>query len=258
MAWKTLNASGFKLAAAAAGALALWLADRSGRGLNAPDPLRYPVRGLDVSHHQGEIRWEEAARGFAFAYIKASEGGDWKDPRFTANWDGARKAGLSAGAYHFFTFCRDAGAQAGNFLAALGQERQNSLPPAVDLEFGGNCARRPEPEELRRELASFAGKIESALGAAPVYYATAEFLSRYPRAVPADARLWLRSVLVPPELLSDRRWTFWQFNARGRVAGIAGHADLNVFAGSREEWRRFQDRPGWPKTGAWRKAAASL
>jgi lysozyme len=53
------------------------------------------------------IHWEILRhQGVDFAYIKASEGGDFRDKKFTANWDAAAHAGIRRGAYHFFTLCR--------------------------------------------------------------------------------------------------------------------------------------------------------
>ena len=50
--------------------------------LNRPDPAQFPVRGIDVSHHQGEIDWAKVAgAGVRFAYLKATEGRDLRDPR---------------------------------------------------------------------------------------------------------------------------------------------------------------------------------
>src|SRR5689334_22820411 len=56
--------------------------------MNYPDPERFPVRGIDVSHHQGLIDWPTVAGEphLAFVYVKATEGGDWTDPRFAENW----------------------------------------------------------------------------------------------------------------------------------------------------------------------------
>ncbi len=49
----------------------------------APSRDKFPTQGIDVSHHQGEIDWKAAfASGVDFAYIKASEGGDFHDPAF--------------------------------------------------------------------------------------------------------------------------------------------------------------------------------
>src|SRR5689334_19896361 len=58
--------------------------------------------GIDVASHQGAIDWEAVAGDhMAFAYIKATEGGDFTDDRFAENWDAAGAAGLDRGAYHF-------------------------------------------------------------------------------------------------------------------------------------------------------------
>jgi hypothetical protein len=85
-------------------------------------PLWSNVIGVDVSNHQGEIDWSAlAGSNVAFAYIKATEGGDFRDRRFQLNWDGAKRAGLARGAYHFFTQCRSGAEQARNFIATRGR-----------------------------------------------------------------------------------------------------------------------------------------
>src|SRR5687768_1484289 len=86
--------------------VASWAAYSAGYvRLNYPSDERYPIRGIDVSHHQGAVDWKKVeAAGIDFAYIKATEGRDHRDPRFDANWRAAEGA-LARGAYHFFTFC---------------------------------------------------------------------------------------------------------------------------------------------------------
>lgn len=87
---------------------------------NYPDPDRFPVRGVDVSHHQGSINWTAVrSTGVAFAFIKATEGATHQDRLFAANWRDAMSAGLSRGAYHFFTFCTPGAPQASDFIRAL-------------------------------------------------------------------------------------------------------------------------------------------
>ena len=45
------------------------------------------ISGVDVSHHQGEVDFKAAYdSGQRFAYVKATEGRDYFDPRFEANW----------------------------------------------------------------------------------------------------------------------------------------------------------------------------
>src|SRR5215212_3955229 len=61
--------------------------------LNHPGRARYPVRGVDVSHHQGAIDWARLrADGAEFAYLKASEGAGWRDSTFVRNRAGALRA----------------------------------------------------------------------------------------------------------------------------------------------------------------------
>lgn len=86
----------------------------------SPDRAIYPLRGVDVSHHQGQIDWPKVAKSdIAFAILKATEGGDLVDDSFASNLAGARAAGLAVGVYHFFTFCRSGADQAKNFLAVV-------------------------------------------------------------------------------------------------------------------------------------------
>ncbi|MEM1008274.1 MAG: GH25 family lysozyme, partial [Myxococcota bacterium] len=118
-----------------------WLGMVGQRGLQCNNPLRtrYPIRGIDVSHHQGRIRWSKIkSQEIRFAYLKATEGKDFIDRRFLENWRLARRAKIITGAYHFFTFCSSGKAQAEHFWSFL-PKGQKMLIPAVDVEFGGNC-----------------------------------------------------------------------------------------------------------------------
>lgn len=200
----------------------------------APDRLRLPVRGIDVSHHQGRIDWSAvAADDVAFVYMKASEGGDHRDREFLRNIDEAGQFGLAVGAYHFFTFCRPGVDQAMNFIEAVSPVSA-VLPPVVDLEFLGNCSRRPAPDELAGDVAAFLAIVESRFKQPVLYYATEEFLDAYGDAIP-PRRLWVRSILREP----DREgWTIWQYHPAGRVDGIEGDVDLNVLSGSLDDLMR--------------------
>ena len=85
------------LAALAFGAIALAVLTAAFGGWWTPWASRY-LQGVDVSWHQGAIDWRAlAADNVAFAYIKATEGGDWADPRFAENWRGATAAGHRPG-----------------------------------------------------------------------------------------------------------------------------------------------------------------
>lgn len=192
-----------------------------------PSEGDYPVQGIDVSHHQGAIDWSAVAgEGVDFAYIKASEGGDNRDPRLAANLRGAKTAGIVTGAYHFFTLCRSGADQAANFIAAVPSE-PDLLAPAVDLEFGGNCAARPSRSALLRELSEFLRRIEAHSGKPALLYLTREFDQAYRVSEAIDRPLWLRSLATVPDY-GARPWRIWQASNLRRIRGIDGRVDWNA------------------------------
>ena len=51
------------------------------------DRYRYPVAGIDVSKHNGEIDFEQVRDDdYQFVFIKASEGKTYKDEAFNRNY----------------------------------------------------------------------------------------------------------------------------------------------------------------------------
>jgi lysozyme len=240
--WRWRLAVPILLAIAAA---LLWSALKLGWvRFNYPSYDTYPVQGIDVSHHQGRIDWARlAGRHAAFAYIKASEGATFRDEDFATNWNGAKSAGVLPGAYHYFTLCRSGAQQAANFIAAASGTHGTGLPPAVDLEFGGNCARRPDRRVFAAELAIFLEQVEQHWGCRPVLYVTADFYDAYMSGHFAGHPLWVRDVFGQPQLPDGHVWRLWQFANRAHLPGVHGFVDRNVFAGSTGEFDQFVCRP---------------
>ena len=198
----------------------------------------YPVRGIDVSNHQGIIDWDDVADdGMQFAYIKATEGGDWRDAYFPANWELSAEAGVCRGAYHFFTLRTPGAAQAANFMAVVPRD-DAALPPAIDLEFPGNADTRPTVADFQEELTIFIRLIKARYDREPVIYTTTEFRRHYLVDYPLP-RLWLRAIITAPRLPGHYRWRFWQYSDRGQADGIDGFVDRNVFNGSAGDFADF-------------------
>lgn len=192
-----------------------------------PGEKSFPIQGVDVSHHQGPIEWHMLrAAGADFAYIKATEGATLRDEAFERNWRDSRAAGVRHGAYHFFTLCRSGSDQATNFIATVPREA-DALPPAVDLEFGGNCAARPSRDALVGEVGRFLAAIEAHAGKPAVLYVTREFEDAYRVSEAFDRPLWLRRLALRPTY-GARRWAMWQASNIHRVDGIDGPVDWNV------------------------------
>lgn len=196
---------------------------------NFPSAQDYPVQGIDVSHHQGEIDWAAIPKDkIKFVYIKASEGGDWRDKAFEQNFSGARAAGLDVGAYHFFTLCKDGITQARNFMGVVKIDGA-MLTPVVDLEYVGNCSARPSKEDFLRELNNFVQEWQAFYMKKPVFYTTKEFYDDYIKGSAFESYpLWLRDVFLEPDIKKYPSMILWQYADNARLNGIEGPVDLNA------------------------------
>ncbi|NYG59265.1 lysozyme [Nocardioides daedukensis] len=181
-------------------------------------------KGIDVSQHQGDIDWERvAADGVEFAYLKATEGSGFSDPRFVSNARAAKAAGIEVGAYHYYTLCAAPEPQAAHFVSTI--TGATDLAPVVDLELIGNCDPPPDPVLLQKQVQRFIALVEEASEERVVVYFHPGFEAFYSMVAEFDRPLWVRRVgTVPP----PGEWHIWQRNDRGTVDGIDGPVDLNL------------------------------
>lgn len=214
---------------------------------------KYPIKGVDVSHYQGDIDWQTLSNeDIRFAYIKATEGSSHTDEMFEENYTEARKTELKIGAYHFFSFDSPGSTQAEHFIRTV-EPFEGMLPPAVDVEFYGDKKKNPpEAEEVETELREYLNQVEQAYHKKPVIYATMEAWKRYIRGRFDEYPLWIRNIWREPALKSgtengqEQSWIFWQYTDRERLRGYSGEEtfiDLNVFYGSEEEWQKIDGPP---------------
>lgn len=209
-------------------------------------PAHHPVHGIDVSRYQGAIDWRRVARsGVAFAFIKATEGGDHTDPMFTENWRAAARAGVNRGAYHFYYMCRPAAEQARWFIANVPRQ-PGALPPVLDIEWNHQsrtCRTRPDPAHLRTEIKTFQRIVGAHYGQRPLIYTAVDFWRDNELWKLRGEEFWLRSVAGHPRTkFPGQDWSFWQYTGTGKVPGISGEADLNAFAGSEGAWASWLAR----------------
>jgi lysozyme len=212
--------------------LCLWVLRRHDEGTPRPALLAGERYAVDVSHHQGQIDWQQVAHdAIAVAYLKATEGATYTDQNYALNSREALDAGLLVGAYHYFTLCSAGAAQAQNVIRTV-PRRATMLPVALDVEFIGNCATRPAEQSIDAELGEFLSRVESHYAQPVTLYLGPEVLLRYPRIVllarPPRVR-WMRAEARPA---ADVRWGIWQATDNAHVSGIAGAVDLNVVRAS--------------------------
>lgn len=194
------------------------------------------IRGIDVSHFQGNIDWQAVAGdGVRFCFIKATEGVGNVDPMFHRNWNGAKAAGVLRGAYHFFHPNLDAKQQAEHFLSVVTVE-EGTLPPALDMEVTDGV----DFEGLQAGIRTWMETVEASAGRKPVVYTDPSFWQENVKADMSQYPLWLACYASQPEMPPGwRTWTFWQHSDQGKVNGIDGPVDLDNCALSYDSLRQM-------------------
>lgn len=199
-------------------------------------PEGYEVRGIDISHYQDRINWEKlrnASIGNApvsFVFIKATEGEKLFDDNFNRNFANAKRNDLIRGAYHFFVPGVDPRRQA-DFFLKIAQLEPGDLPPVLDIEKKGDLS----VEKLRRDVKIWLDIVEKEYGVKPILYTGYKFKMQYLNTPEFNAYpYWIAHYYVE-KLAYKGTWTFWQHTDCGKLSGIKGYVDCNIFNGSLQD-----------------------
>ena len=198
-------------------------------------PAGYQIHGIDISHYQGDVKWkmlEQTRQGqfpVSFIFMKATEGGDFADDKFVANFDSARAHGFIRGAYHFYNPKTDANKQADFFIRSVKLE-PGDLPPVLDIE-----KKSKDVKKLQDDLKIWLRKVESHYGVKPIIYASYKFKTKYLNDSVFDSYpYWIAHYYVD-SVRYQGDWKFWQHTDVGTLPGIDEKVDLNIFNGSQME-----------------------
>ena len=219
------------------------------------------VLGIDVSHHQGDIDWG-LVRGDMneFAFVKATEGVGFSDPKFQANMDSGDDAGLFMGAYHFARpdLGNTAAEEAQHFLGVAGDYvTAGFLRPALDLECGGEpaafCtgATLLSNADLAQWVNDWIATVEAETGVEPILYVNSNYANNHLDSTVLQRDLWIAhwtfNPRIPPNTGIWPDWAFWQYSDQGSVDGIGGDVDLDIFNGDTAQLEDFVIAPSTVK-----------
>ena len=187
-------------------------------------------RGIDVSEWQGNINFEEVRNaGIEAVYIKSSEGTDYIDHYFEANYRGAKSAGLKVGFYHFLTArsVEEAEAEA-RFFSRVVSGKEIDLRLAMDFESFGDLS----VNEINEISEAFLSTLEEVTGEAVVIYSDASNARDvFSRELAENYPIWVAEYFVEePE--DNGKWETWvgfQYTDRDVVAGINSRVDGDEF-----------------------------
>ena len=205
-------------------------------------PEGYEIHGIDISHHQGTIDWatlkDEAVideRPIRFIMIKATEGANKIDENFKDNFYNAREYGFTRGAYHFYGTRSTAKAQAQFFISQVKLEK-GDLPPVLDVEHKPS---NQTDEEFKQSVLEWLRIVENHYGVPPIVYTYYKFKLRYLNDPAFDAYpYWIAHYYVE-KVEYEGSWKFWQHTDAGRLPGIKGDVDFNIYNGSFYDLRQM-------------------
>lgn len=207
------------------------------------DNVNTGLYGVDVSHWQGDINWKSPVKSgnttMDFAIVKATQGENYVDAKFSANWNGAQKAGLKVGAYHFYIYKDDPVKQAENYMRNVNL-KNGMFRPIVDLELDcSGCSTPGIPtDELVRNVRVFLEKVEQETGHRPIIYSYTYFFETYLKEAFSDYDIWIAQytqnkpvelpVLPGEEHSGLPKLVMWQFTDKEKIDGWNGNVDANL------------------------------
>ena len=203
-------------------------------------PEGYNVRGIDISHYQTNIKWEKLRNAsinndpVRFIIIKATEGQDLYDDDFNDNFFQAKENDFIRGAYHFFVPGVDPVKQA-NFYLHQVHLVPGDLPPVLDIEKDGKLSKK----QLQKDVKKWLDIVEEKYGVKPILYTSYKFkkdvlddpvFNEYP--------YWIAHYYIN-KLAYKGDWVMWQHTDCGKVEGIKGFVDCNIFNGTVQDLEAF-------------------
>jgi lysozyme len=198
-------------------------------------PLGPTVNGIDIYHGDYiEDITQVVAAGVKYVFLKAWERAI--DSSFRSRWAAMKKAGLIRGAYDFFHPGLDPIVQANGFLDTFdGVLEDGDLPCALDFEVTDGAARAT----ILNNALKWLNYVEQRTGKTPILYMSPGFtaldsrFSKYP--------LWIANygVVCPHVPDAHQNWTFWQGSESGKVPGMRGACDTDVFNGTMSDLYAF-------------------
>ena len=208
---------------------------------DAEYPEGYEIHGIDISHYQGRIDWEQLTNAMIkgcpvrFVIIKSTEGSSRLDENFRENFNQARDFGFIRGVYHFWSNKSTAREQAYYFLDQV-HLTDGDLPPVLDIE---HKPADKSVEDFQRDVLTWLHIVEDKYHVKPIIYTYYKFKEQYLSApVFEDYPYWIAHYYVD-KVQYKGKWKFWQHTDVGKLPGIKGYVDFNIYNGSYYELKQL-------------------
>ena len=224
------------------------------------------IYGIDLSRHQHEknnkvyhIYWNKlritdlgtlstkTIKGkvdypVSFAYVKSTEGCTMLNTYYEADYKAARAHGIRTGSYHFFSTMSPGAAQAAHFLKCS-KFNKGDLPPVLDVEpTDAQIVAMGGAEVMFRNIRAWMSLVQKRTGKRPILYISQTFANTYMPLAPDlgdNYHIWIARY---GEYKPNFKLAYWQLSPDGKVRGIHGDVDINVFNGYCNQYEEFLKR----------------
>lgn len=194
------------------------------------------ITGIDISEFQGDIDWEAVKEdGISFAMIRlgfrGSESGKLVlDSRFKENLKGAKRAGLDVGVYFFSqAVTPEEAIEEARYVIRHIRGKGVRYPVAYDMEpiDGTERAAKLNKQQKTEATDAFCQVIDRN-GYTPTVYGNPQWLNKHiDLGYLTKYDVWLAHYT---EITSyGKPFCMWQYTDSGRVDGISGHVDMNLY-----------------------------
>ena len=190
-------------------------------------PYNYSVLGIDVSHHQGKINWDQVEQmvidgdSLQFVYLKVTEGTNFIDKQYKRNRKILNTKALKVGVYHFFSPNSDVVKQVSHFTNNF---QKTTLKPVLDVETIGALSK----SEIVKAVDLFLTETEKRIHVRPIIYTYESFYNDYFKGTKIENELfWIANYNAECKICDNENVLMWQFSDHATINGILEKVDLN-------------------------------
>ncbi|MBQ8099072.1 MAG: hypothetical protein IJ244_06070 [Bacteroidaceae bacterium] len=223
------------------------------------------VYGIDISHYQHGGRPRGRFRGhpinwnqlritslgannknridqvdypISFCYMKSTQGVTLTNPYYVQDAFQARRRNIRVGAYHFMSPL--SGKEQAEWFLKNTPIHQGDLPPVLDVELSKKQIQQMGGDSVMcREMLVWLHEVEAQTSLKPILYVSQNFVNLYLKKGPPELLTYNVWIARYSEYIPHLHLLYWQLTPKGRVRGIRGYVDINVFNGNADQYEQY-------------------
>ena len=193
------------------------------------------LKGLDISHHNRNMKDPAELNRYDFVIIKATEGTTYKDPTLKY-WLNNLDKYMLKGFYHYARpeIKNSAEAEARNFINTIQSFIDGRCILALDVE--GDALRIKDLDSWCLRWCKY---VYDTTGIKPLIYCSESTTSKLPLCASFGSGLWVAKwgITKPKKIAPWKFFAIWQKTSNHYVSGV--RCDLNYFNGTVDQYLKY-------------------